>query len=110
MAQFQPMGFLGAIEDWKIHSVDILSKEETACNTACGRKRIFGIDNAAEYSVSAEVENRGFGRSLPESFRRPTTTETPYATDKQKNRPPTGMLLYLALVVLGLKAAAASVT
>jgi hypothetical protein len=29
-----------------------------------GRIRIFGIGNAPEYSVSTEVENSGFGRSL----------------------------------------------
>jgi hypothetical protein len=29
-----------------------------------GQNRIFGIGNAAEYSVSAEVENSGFVRSL----------------------------------------------
>jgi hypothetical protein len=32
--------------------------------TKIGRNRIFGIGNSAEYSVSAEVYNSGFGRSL----------------------------------------------
>jgi hypothetical protein len=47
-----------------------------------GRNRIFGIGNAAEYSVSAKVVNPGFGRSLDSIIRLLTNC---WLTDEEEN-------------------------